>query len=157
MKSKVLACLLLGFVATGAFATEWTYIGISSDNLNLYAYERDGIRNSPEGILAWIAEINSDPKLSYDLSLQVLTFDCDRFRFRFEQTTYYLKGKVKHQSDGKFKWIFATPGSVGEAWVKNTCNRYKSDYVYRNNDWQNLTIWGKDLLKKSKAISESNF
>ncbi len=157
MENKILACLLSGLIATTAFATEWTYIGHTSDKMDLYAYERDGIRKSYDGILVWIAEINSDPKRPYDLALEILTFDCDRFRFRGEQTTYYLKGKVKHQSDGNYKWKFATPGSIGEAWVQNACNRYTSDYVFRSNNWKNLTIWGKNLLKKAKAISESSF
>ena len=157
MRKKILALLLSSIAFSNVFAVEWTYVGTTTDSKTLFAYERDGIRKTSEGLLVWVAEINSNPQLPYDLMLEIYTFDCDKLKYRTEQTTFYLKGKVKHQMESDYKWVFATPGSIGEAMVDGACNRYPSKFTFKNNDWNDLTRWGKNLLKRVKSASETSF
>lgn len=150
MRGKFLALLLAGFVASNAFAAEWVVFSTSANKLAVYAYERSSIRKSPEGILVWFAQINSNPKLPFDLLLSLVTIDCGRGRIRGEQVNLYLQGNNLAEQMGSRQWDFPTPGSMAEFLIQFSCSRDSSDLVFKGSDWRALTVWGKGILKKKK-------
>ncbi len=150
MRGKFLACLLAGFLASNAFATEWVVFSKSANGLAVTAYERSSIRKSSEGILVWFAQINSNPKLPFDLLLSLVTIDCGQGRVRGEQVGLYLRGKNLAEQPGERKWDFPTPGSVAEGLIQFSCSRDSSDLVFKGSDLGELTVWGKRILKKQK-------
>lgn len=130
-----------------AFASpRWTLIGTSKTKDTLIVYEANSIKTSPEGITAWLAWVNDDPRLDFDLVIDSWSIKCSVLKYRSEQPSFYHRGKWILDTD-RGEWKLAPPGSVAEAIVNHVCKRTPSNFVYKENDRAGLTIWGKWVLK----------
>ena len=123
MKKNLIALVGLSLASPLVMATEWFALDIGEEKmLQMNVSDIKKIDSTYTNV--WIAEVNIDKSLLYDLLLNLYRIDCHEDRLRTIQTNFYLGGKFIHKENGIDEWSYPIPNSIGGEIINIGCKRY---------------------------------
>ena len=123
-----LAGALALLISSGtAIADRWNFMG--ENKKEVFLINVSDIKKSNAYTMAWVATINIDPKLPYDLNLLRFKLDCADDTQQVQVSYKYLKGKQIESFTSGTDWFVSPPGSLGHLVIKAVCNP-KNDSPY---------------------------
>lgn len=131
-------------------AAQWGYIGDNMEERTITFVNLTDISKAPFGKRFWVASVNKDPALKWDMLLVHYEFDCRKKAFRTPQYHTYLRGKIQEteiSDDGE--WQYIIPDTTAVYMHEAVCRKVRPEHVFDFDDYGELTKFGQRIIMET--------
>lgn len=149
---KNLFVVLMGLVATSAYADKWLIVGASDKELVLTNLSSAVLYDN--AVEYWSAIVNIDKAQKHDLLMNRVAVDCNRKLWRINEALAYRKGHVIKSQRANMAWEGVIPGTTIQYAYNAVCNSIidKNTFEFTSDD--DLATFTKNLQNLLRNVAK---
>lgn len=150
MKKTLLISVGLLFACSMASASTWTGTSLNNSVTKLTLIKNDSIECQGKYCSAWLANVNTDERLQYDLHQMYVEVNCQKMSWRWTYSAGFYKGKQVTKTVKEKDFATIPPGTMGYIDAQYICKKHKLTDDFKGNPFEIV----KPVQKQLKVLRD---